>query len=126
MKPQSQINVIPFIDIMLVLLAVVLTTATFVAQGRIPVSLPQAEHTESLSPKPATEITVDLQGNLFLADRPLSSRQLFAHLQSLDRTTPIMLRVDEQAAFTHFVKVVEQLKAKGFENLSILTLSGGA
>jgi biopolymer transport protein ExbD len=42
MKPLSAINVIPFIDIMLVLLAVVLTTATFVAQRRIPVDLPQA------------------------------------------------------------------------------------
>jgi biopolymer transport protein ExbD len=42
MKPLSQMNVIPFIDVMLVLLAVVLTTATFVAQGKIPVALPSA------------------------------------------------------------------------------------
>ena len=48
MKPLSQINVIPFIDVMLVLLAVVLTTATFVAQGKIPVSLPGATEAEPL------------------------------------------------------------------------------
>ena len=41
-KPFESINVIPFVDIMLVLLTMVLTTATFISTGRIPVSLPQA------------------------------------------------------------------------------------
>ena len=53
MKPMAQINVIPFIDIMLVLLAVVLTTATFVAQGRIPVALPEAAYTHARADREA-------------------------------------------------------------------------
>ena len=59
MKPLAQINVIPFIDIMLVLLAVVLTTATFVAQGVIPVSLPEATSADELQRNRPIEITID-------------------------------------------------------------------
>ena len=62
MRPLAQMNVIPFIDIMLVLLAVVLTTATFVAQGKIPVALPQATQTEPVANEPAVEITIDAAG----------------------------------------------------------------
>jgi hypothetical protein len=43
MKRMDQINVIPFIDVMLVLLAIVLTTATFLIEGRLPIRLPAAE-----------------------------------------------------------------------------------
>ena len=43
MKKFDQINVIPFIDIMLVLLAIVLMTATFIAQGKIDVNLPTSK-----------------------------------------------------------------------------------
>ncbi len=42
MKRFDQINVIPFIDIMLVLLAIVLTTATFISQGRLDINVPTA------------------------------------------------------------------------------------
>jgi biopolymer transport protein ExbD len=121
MKPMSSMNVIPFIDIMLVLLAVVLTTATFVAQGRIPVSLPGATTAEPLDPTARIEITISRDGRLALADRELDRAELAEQIRGSDRRTAVLLRVDEEAAFNHFVAIVDMLKLQGMNNVSILT-----
>lgn len=121
MKPMSSMNVIPFIDIMLVLLAVVLTTATFVAQGRIPVNLPGATTAEPLDPTARIEITISRDGRLALADRELDREELAEQIRGSDRRTAVLLRVDEEAAFNHFVVIVDMLKLQGMNNVSILT-----
>jgi len=121
MKPLAQINVIPFIDIMLVLLAVVLTTATFIAQGRIPVSLPSATHSERVTDERVIQLTVDTKGQLYRDDQLLSLEDFALFLDSVDAATPVRLRVDAHAAFEHFVAVIDHLKAHGLTNVAILT-----
>ena len=124
MKPLAQMNVIPFIDVMLVLLAVVLTTATFVAQGKIPVALPSATQAEPLPDRQSFELTVDAAGQVYLAEQPLSLEQLDERLADVAMQTHLLLRVDEATPFRHFVAVVDLLKAHGLENLSIITRHG--
>ena len=121
MKPMSTMNVIPFIDIMLVLLAVVLTTATFVAQGRIPISLPGAASAQAVSTADSIEISVSKTGDILIDDVQVDIAALSARVGRSDNRTPVVLRVDEDAAFSHFVAVVDVLKGHGFANLSILT-----
>ena len=125
MKPLATINVIPFIDIMLVLLAVVLTTATFIAQGRIPVTLPQASQGEAVSRDRVLELSVDADGKLYLKDRGIALDALPAALQGLAASTPVRLRVDARAAFEHFVAVIDRLKARNMTNVAILTRHDG-
>ena len=124
MKPLSQMNVIPFIDVMLVLLAVVLTTATFVAQGKIPVTLPGASQAEALQDLRALEITIDASGQVFLAEQPLTLKQLDEQFTDVGVQDRVRLRVDEATPFRYFVAVVDLLKARGLENLSIVTKQG--
>ena len=124
MKPLSQMNVIPFIDVMLVLLAVVLTTATFVAQGKIPVALPSASQAESLQDLRSLELTIDASGKIFWAEQPLSLAQLEQRLLDVGPEDRLRLRVDEATPFRYFVAVVDLLKARGLENLSIVTKQG--
>lgn len=124
MKPLSQMNVIPFIDVMLVLLAVVLTTATFVAQGKIPVELPNATQTEPISDRKSIEITIDPQGLLYLEEQTVTLSQLDERLEDFGIQVNILLRVDEATPFHHFVAVVDLLKARGLENLSIVAKRG--
>ena len=121
MKPLSTINVIPFIDIMLVLLAVVLTTATFIAQGRIPVTLPQASQAEALENDRVLELSVDAEGGLYLDDRRIGLDELSAFLDGMPPSAPVRLRVDARAAFEHFVAVIDLLKARSMTNVAILT-----
>ena len=75
-KRMDTINIVPFIDIMLVLLVIVLTSATFIAQGKIPISIPQAEGSESTKENlKSVEITINAQGEYFLDKKPNGFRR---------------------------------------------------
>ena len=121
MKPIATMNVIPFIDVMLVLLAIVLTTATFVAEGRIPVRLPTADHAEALQPEVTVEISITADGTLYLDGLQYGVDAFATLVQAMESQTRFVLRVDEAAAFRHFVTVIDVLKANGLQNVSIIT-----
>lgn len=122
MKRFDQINMIPFIDIMLVLLAIVLTTASFISQGLIPVDLPKAEQSQQASSdEKVLEIAINAQNQIFFEGNPVVAADLSGKLEAYLNTTPVQLRVDKAAAFEYFISVVDVLKAKQFEQLSIQT-----
>jgi len=121
MKRFDQINVIPFIDVMLVLLAIVLTTATFVAQGTIPVNLPVSQSATKLQNQNPLEITIDEQGIYFINSEPVHSDLLGHRLGQLSLDTALLLRVDAKSDFGSFVFLADKLKALGLKKVSILT-----
>jgi biopolymer transport protein ExbD len=125
MKRFDQINMIPFIDIMLVLLAIVLTTASFISQGLIPVDLPKAEQSEQANSNDMTlEIAINAHNQLFVDGAPVTEADLPAKLEphaAHAAKMQILLRVDKAAAFEHFIKVVDVLKAGHFDKVSIQT-----
>jgi biopolymer transport protein ExbD len=120
MKRFDQVNVIPFIDIMLVLLAIVLTTATFITQGKISLDLPEAEHTKTLIDEQGVEIAIDAQERLFFNQSAIDTDTLGKQLASLARQTPVVLYVDKSVRFDRFVTVIDLLKTNKLEKLSIV------
>jgi len=122
MKRFDQINVIPFIDIMLVLLAIVLTTATFIAREGIDFDLPEAESAAPASGDQVVEITIDKNAALHLDGEPITLVALDKKLQALDREQAIQLGVDRGVAFDSFVQVIDKLKVHKLQRLTILTL----
>jgi len=120
-KKFDQINVIPFIDIMLVLLVMVLTTATFIKQGIIPVDLPEAKKSEKEQLKKEVHVAVTKEGKLFLEKRELSAVDLEAELSKIDKEQTVVLSSDKQAQFQDFVTVMDILKRLGHEQLFIVT-----
>ncbi len=121
MKRFDQINVIPFIDIMLVLLAIVLMTATFIAQGKIDIDVPDALGSEPLKQENQHEIAIDYQNVFYFDEQPLGLEKLANKLKELPQKTPIILRVDKKVYFEKFVSVVDLLKTNQLERLSIIT-----
>ncbi|MEJ5339785.1 MAG: ExbD/TolR family protein [Aquificaceae bacterium] len=119
-KEFSSINVIPLVDIMLVLLTIVLITATFVVQGSIPVNLPKAsqKHEETLS---SLEIVLTKDGRLFFEGREVSLRELESILRSLDPSTRISISGDSQASLQSLVSLLDLLKKHNLERVSIRT-----
>lgn len=125
MKRFDQINMIPFIDIMLVLLAIVLTTASFVSTGLIEVDLPKAgEVSEAPRNDKPVEISIDAENQLYFAKEKLQIDQLGTRLDSLPKDQFIVLRVDKVAVFEHFIALLDELKSRKFTNLSIQTEQG--
>ncbi|WP_407275969.1 ExbD/TolR family protein [Halothiobacillus sp. DCM-1] len=124
MKRFDTINVLPFIDIMLVLLAIVLTTATFIAQGDLPIQLPTANHATPANDQPALRLTITASGALLLNDETIPLPALAQKITTLPPSTRIVLQVDKATPFGDFVAVIDLLKAQSLDQLSIRTLSG--
>lgn len=118
----DSINVIPLVDVMLVLLTIVLTTSTFIATGAIPVELPQAENSISETLLAST-IEINRQGNIYLDTKPSSMAQLRTALSQLQRSQPILIRADKDIALQLFVDVMDLVKGLGFRKVSLQTQS---
>ena len=120
-KKFDQINVIPFIDIMLVLLVMVLTTATFIKQGVIPVTLPKATHSENKVDKKEMDIFIQKDGTIFLDKQKVELSALEERLSKIPKEQTVVLRSDKEADFQYFVMVMDTLKKYQHEELFIVT-----
>jgi len=117
----DQINVLPFIDIMLVLLVIVLSSASFVSKGTIPVKLPEA----SSKAAPVTKfqsIVIDKEGHFYFENEKMSFDALKAKIATLNpKKDALVIKSDARSQFQNFVKVIDLLKRRGFEKISIET-----
>ncbi|EPZ93521.1 TonB system transport protein ExbD [Helicobacter pylori] len=117
------LNVVPFIDIMLVLLAIVLSISTFIAQGKIKVSLPNAKNAEKSQPndQKVVVISVDEHDNIFVDDKPMNLEALSAVVKQTGPKTLIDLKSDKSSRFETFISIMDILKEHNHENFSIST-----
>ncbi|KMZ50487.1 biopolymer transporter ExbD [Helicobacter pylori] len=122
-KRGDGLNVVPFIDIMLVLLAIVLSISTFIAQGKIKVSLPNAKNAEKSQPndQKVVVISVDEHDNIFVDDKPMNLEALSAVVKQTDPKTLIDLKSDKSSRFETFISIMDILKEHNHENFSIST-----
>jgi len=122
MKRIDSINVIPFIDIMLVLLVMVLTTATFIKTGLIPVDLPEAAAAASDHKPKEIKLTIKKDGTLWLDQKTEVSLEEFEQrVTQGGKEMSVVLYSDKEAAFQNFVGVMDVLKRLGHEQLYIVT-----
>lgn len=119
-KEFDYINVIPLVDVMLVLLTIVLMTSTFIATGIIPVELPMASKSHEETLKTQT-IEIDKNGNIYLNSRPVSLDGLSDSIRSLDKGIPILIRADRDIALQTFVDVLDVVKSLEFKRVSLQT-----
>lgn len=119
-KKFDSMNVIPFIDIMLVLLAIVLTLSTFIAQGKIEITLPKASTNEQTNLE-LKELIIDAKGQIVFEEKSLEIVQLKKVLSSLPKTTPISLKADENTPFKIFVQVIDTFKMLKMDKITIVT-----
>lgn len=121
MKKFDTINVIPFIDIMLVLLAIVLTTATFINSGQLDIKLPKASSDSPAENAVRMEIAIDSDEVIYFEGKPSSLDQLRASLALLDPNTAILLNIDETVPFHQFIGVIDLLKVLKLDKVSVAT-----
>lgn len=124
LNKKDGLNIVPFIDIMLVLLAIVLSISTFIAQGKIAVDLPSAKSAQQdKEDEKKVSVVIDKDNKFFIDDAEISENELKNKLNAVDIKTLIELKSDKNAKFDSFVKVIDILKEKGHENFAIQTIS---
>lgn len=119
-KEFDYMNVIPLVDVMLVLLTIVLTTSTFIATGGIAVELPKASKSPAETLKNRV-IEIDRSGVLYLDSSPTSLEGLRDSMSQLDKEIPILIRADREIALQVFVDVMDSVKNLGFKKVSLQT-----
>jgi len=114
------INVIPLVDIMLVLLTIVLVTATFIVQGSIPVRLPTAKNVEMKNIK-SFQINITEKGDVFFEGRKLELSELEEIVKNLDKDTQVSIFADKASKVQSLVSVLDLLKKYEIKKVVIKT-----
>jgi biopolymer transport protein ExbD len=119
-KEFDYINMIPFIDVMLVLLTIVLMTSTFVAGGIIPVELPKvvAEHEKTMK---SNIVEIDNTGVIYYQGKQVTLPDLRQKVVSVPRDASFLIRADKNIPLQNFVEVIDVIKALGFKKISLQT-----
>lgn len=125
----GEINVVPYIDVMLVLLIIFMVTAPLLSQG-VRVNLPEApaEPIQAETEEPFV-LTVDIDGNYYLNDdrsQVVSAREIELTARAVLRRnpqTPFLVRGDGAAEYEHVVRAMVLLQAAGVESVGLVTKS---
>mgnify|MGYP001028987106 CR=1 FL=1 len=118
----SEINVTPFVDVMLVLLVIFMVTAPLLQQG-IEVNLPK-ELTKEAEVEETSIVTVTKKGDIYYNQRLISLVDLERHMELLamrNGDADVYLRADEEVPYGVVVKVISRIKKAGIERLGMMT-----
>jgi len=108
------------VDIMLVLLTIVLTTATFIVQGSIPVRLPTAKNAEVKNIK-SFQINITEKGDVFFEGKKLELSELEEIVKNLDREAQVSIFADKTSKVQTLVSVLDILKKYEIKKVVIKT-----
>ena len=128
-KRMSEINVVPYIDVMLVLLVIFMVTAPLLTQG-VKVELPQAEsqNIETKGQEPLI-VSVDKQGRFFLnigdkPDKPVDAKNLTTRIKAVLRhrqDNTVYVKGDRNVPYGDVVEGMALLKQSGVEHVGLVT-----
>ncbi|MBT8352235.1 MAG: protein TolR [Deltaproteobacteria bacterium] len=120
----SQINVTPFVDVMLVLLIIFMVTAPMMMEG-INVSLPEASSKPLVLEKKPLVISINSDNKIFINDFNVTVEHLGEKLlKIIDGKTnrEVFLKADKNISYGMVVRVMSEIKGAGIENLGMVTL----
>ena len=129
-KLMAEINVVPYIDVMLVLLIIFMVTAPLLTQG-VDVELPKAgaEPIPDVANHPPLIVSVDRDGSLYISvgddsDKPASSADIVARTSALLRQrpdTPVLVKADRAVPYGNVVGAMVLLQQAGAETVGFIT-----
>jgi biopolymer transport protein TolR len=122
-EPMSQINVTPFVDVMLVLLIVFMITAPLLTVG-VPVDLPKSKAESISEPVEPLVVSVDRKGDIFLQETKVELGQLVARLRAVTDRKPdtrIYVRGDRAIDYGRVMQVMGTINGAGFSRVALVT-----
>lgn len=124
---KADINVVPYIDVMLVLLVIFMITAPFITQG-VDIQLPETQAQTLNSNEKTLIVRMDEQSRLYVnigeaPELPLSMQGLLSQLSTLDNPSERSLHIeaDKQLPYEHVVHLISQLQQQGFSRIGLIT-----
>ncbi|MDJ0609694.1 MAG: protein TolR [Kiloniellales bacterium] len=122
-RPISEINVTPFVDVMLVLLIVFMVTAPLLTVG-VPVDLPKTQAKALSQPEEPLVISINNQGAVFIQEDPIEIEKLVPRLVAITDNKPdtrIYLRGDRAVDYGRIMEVMTRVNTAGFTRLALVS-----
>ena len=122
-EPISEINVTPFVDVMLVLLIVFMVTAPLLTVG-IPVDLPKVKASALTDQKDPLEITVKIGGEIYLGESEVDVENLIPRLNAiteLNKEARIYVRGDRVVAYGRIMEIMSLVNSAGYIKVALVT-----
>ena len=121
----SDINVTPFVDVMLVLLIVFMVTAPLLTVG-IPVDLPEIKASALTDQKDPIEITVRLDGSVYLSESVVEVKNLIPRLNAItdqNNQARIYVRGDRAVSYGRVIEIMSIINSAGYSKVALITLN---
>jgi biopolymer transport protein TolR len=118
----SEINIVPFVDVMLVLLVIFMITAPILQSG-IEVDVPKTKTVQEIT-QDRLVVSIDRAQTIYIGNEPVNIHALGARLKAQMGNQPndsVFLRCDESVPFGSFATVMDALRQAGISNISIVT-----
>lgn len=116
----SEINIIPLVDVMLVLLIIFMVTAPLLQQG-IDVNLPKAKG-KDMPPEERITIVIKKDGTIYMNESPVSLRDMVRKLSSVSKLNPnVFLKADKDVPYGFVAEIMGEIKEAGIEKLGMIT-----
>ena len=122
-EPMSEINVTPFVDVMLVLLIIFMVTAPLLTVG-VQVDLPESNADSLQSDNEPLEVTINSEGEIFIQETKIKLKELVPKLIAITDNrldTKIYVRGDEIIDYGRVMKVLGELSGSGFSKVALIT-----
>lgn len=119
----TEINITPFVDVMLVLLVVFMITAPMLTQG-VQVSLPEVQNTEIKPEQDPIEIAVKKDGSIFVGTSKVKKDELLTKLNAIKKVrqnAAILLRADKDVPYGTVMAVMSSLQSSGLVDVGMVT-----
>ena len=119
----SEINVTPFVDVMLVLLIVFMVTAPLLTVG-IPVDLPKVKATALTDQKDPIEITVNLEGEVYIGESLVEVENLISRINAITEQNTearIYIRGDRVVAYGRVLEIMSIINSAGYVKVALIT-----
>lgn len=120
----SEINVTPFVDVMLVLLIIFMVSAPLLTVG-VPIDLPDTQAKAMNADTQPITVSVNSEGKIFLQETEIPIEEVVPKLQAIAKTgyeERIFVRGDRAADYGTVMKVMARISAAGFKNIGLVTL----
>ena len=122
-RPMAEINVTPFVDVMLVLLVVFMVTAPLLTVG-VSVELPESAAAPIPGQDEPLAVSIDASGRVFIQDSEVSLETLIPRLQAITQNNPaarIFVRGDKSIDYGRVMEVMGTLNGAGFNRVALIT-----
>ena len=122
-KSISEINVTPFVDVMLVLLIIFMVTAPLLAVG-VPVDLPKTKASQISSEEPPLVISLQNSGKIYLQEVEIAPNQIIPRLAAIQKANTnlrIFVRGDKTINYGRVLEIMGMLSGSGFTKVALIS-----